>query len=561
MKQPWHGIRSTRLKNVTPPQAGLGVAPPPVPPPLQIPVVPPLIWVPLGEPDLAKQDARPAPTPNIINDYWNNPLQMFFATVHLPTAIRVWSVMISFISFDKSICYLIMYMYKANAILATPIAGLDDTSIYNVYKSNFEELTRNGFKPKLNVMDNQATKHIKKILTKEECKLQLVEPHTHFVNAAKWAIQTFKDAFIAAFATTDCNFQLQLWDKLRPQVINTLNMMQALRINPTKSAYKRLYSPYHWNWNPLAPLGCKAVMHEDSNTRRLWALQGVNRWYLGPLMDHYWCDIYYIPETRVYCILGSTKLFPQHCQFPNMTPHQQFCALMDELTNDTEQASMTLKGCRILHLLQDCIMALLAPLPTAKEQRVSDKSLQKACKAEQRVIDNSPIITIPKITDALLIIKACNPTAKWKLKVTPRVHWQITWNNTPGNVTDPIAPAMYIPIPSRAWTQIVTQHAINLLMCTELDLCNHMFTPIALLLSAVEHDPMHFEHFACPTVHPITSKTFSSYKLLMHDLATAKTWQMAFGQDFGGMAQGYNKSGQQRTDACFLWRSMKSTTS
>jgi hypothetical protein len=53
-------------------------------------------------------------------------------------------------------------MYKPNAILATPIAGLDNMSIYNAYKSNFEELTRKEFKPKLNVMDNQATKISKK---------------------------------------------------------------------------------------------------------------------------------------------------------------------------------------------------------------------------------------------------------------------------------------------------------------------------------------------------------------------------------------------------------------
>jgi hypothetical protein len=41
-------------------------------------------------------------------------------------------------------------------------------------------------------MDNQAMKHIKKNLTEEECKLQLVEPHNHRKNAAEHAIQTFK---------------------------------------------------------------------------------------------------------------------------------------------------------------------------------------------------------------------------------------------------------------------------------------------------------------------------------------------------------------------------------
>jgi hypothetical protein len=40
-----------------------------------------------------------------------------------------------------------MYVYKPNTILATPIAGLDNPSIYTAYKSNFDELARNGFKP------------------------------------------------------------------------------------------------------------------------------------------------------------------------------------------------------------------------------------------------------------------------------------------------------------------------------------------------------------------------------------------------------------------------------
>jgi len=55
----------------------------------------------------------------------------------------------------------------------------------------------------MKVMDNQATKYIKKFLTEKECDLQIVEPHNHRVNAADRAIQMFKDAFIAALATTD----------------------------------------------------------------------------------------------------------------------------------------------------------------------------------------------------------------------------------------------------------------------------------------------------------------------------------------------------------------------
>jgi hypothetical protein len=105
--------------------------------------------------------------------------------------------------------------------MATPITRLDDVCIFNAYKLNFDVLKSKGYELILSVMDNQATKYIKKFLTKEDCKLQLVEPHNHRVNAAKQAIQTFKDAFITALATTDRDFPLQLWDKLTTQVINT----------------------------------------------------------------------------------------------------------------------------------------------------------------------------------------------------------------------------------------------------------------------------------------------------------------------------------------------------
>ena len=53
-------------------------------------------------------------------------------------------------------------------------------------------------------------------------------------------------------------------------------------------------------------------------------------------------------------------------------------------------------------------------------------------------------------------------------------------------------------------------------------------------------------------VHPVTGRTISSYKKLMHDPATAEVWQTAFGKDFGSMAQGCNKTGQKGTNAMFV---------
>jgi hypothetical protein len=123
-----------------------------------------------------------------------------------------------FISLDGSVCFLVMYHYESNTIFAIPIAGLNNVTIFEAYKKKFDKLSAKGLKVKINIMDNQATKHIKKFLNKEQCKLQLVEPHNHRMNAGKQAIHTWKDEFIAALATTDRDFPIQLWDRLAPQV-------------------------------------------------------------------------------------------------------------------------------------------------------------------------------------------------------------------------------------------------------------------------------------------------------------------------------------------------------
>jgi hypothetical protein len=125
----------------------------------------------------------------------------------------------------------------------------------------------------------------------------LVEPHSHRVNAAERVIQTFKDHFIIALATTDSEFPLQLWDRLTPQIENTLNFMRASHTNPNMSAYEAIHGPYDWNRFPLAPPGCKAIIYKSPEARGSWGTWGMDRWYLGPSLDHYRCNHYFVPKT------------------------------------------------------------------------------------------------------------------------------------------------------------------------------------------------------------------------------------------------------------------------
>jgi hypothetical protein len=137
--------------------------------------------------------------------------------------------------------------------------------------------------------------------------------------------------------------------------------------------------------------------------------------------DHYRCALYYIPETRAYCILGSTELFPQHCQLPNLTTNQYFRALTDKLAYETATANKTPTGRRLIKLLQSRIKQIVEPTHEPMEQEAQEQE-QRVRLQQQMVIDATPILTVPPITNAPPIMKARNPTAKRVLKNTLHLH-------------------------------------------------------------------------------------------------------------------------------------------
>jgi len=64
--------------------------------------------------------------------------------------------------------------------------------------------------------------------------------------------------------------------------------------------------------------------------------------------------------------------------------------------------------------------------------------------------------------------------------------------------------------------------------------------------------PSNLIHYMCPAVHLVTGETFTSYKKAMKDLVIADVWQTAFGREFGGMAQGDDKTKTKGTNAMFV---------
>ena len=334
-------------------------------------------------------------------------------------------------------------------------------------------LVSKGFKPKVNVMDNQATKAIKAYLTPQQVTLQLVEPHNHRVNAAERAIQTFKNRFIGALGTTDSKFPIQLWDKLAPQVQDCINLLRHSRISPNKSAYETLEGPYDWNRYPLAPLGTRAIIYEDSDTRASWAPHGLDTWYLGPSKDHYRCHIYYVPETKGYRISGSVELFPQHCRKPTYSPDSHIKELSAEIQENMATVGRKARTVNVLKLLARHLEAYLtgAP-PPAPEQRVNEWLEQRVPKASSPAMATQP--EIQRVSDAPHTMVANNLTSKRIMHNKTRTHQRATRRNTPGtlpHIVRPLNPStaelpFQIPhtigeIPTSAKTHTVEQRQVR----------------------------------------------------------------------------------------------------
>ncbi|KAL7477006.1 hypothetical protein ACHAW6_002826 [Cyclotella cf. meneghiniana] len=176
----------------------------------------------------------------------------------------------------------VAYNYTTNAIIVRAIMDRKAPTIVAAFDDVFSYLECKGFKPRFNVLDNEALLAITKYLCSQHIKWQVVPPNEHHINAAEQAIQTFKNHFIAGLCTTDHDFPSQLWDKFLPQAQDSLNMLHASCIDPSKSAYKVLEDPHNFNCHPWASPGCRAIIHKPADNRMLWGPHGSDAWYIGP---------------------------------------------------------------------------------------------------------------------------------------------------------------------------------------------------------------------------------------------------------------------------------------
>ena len=78
------------------------------------------------------------------------------------------------------------------------------------------------------ILDNEFSMQLKATLKENQLNYQLVPPNIHRRNAAKRAIQTFKNHYVSVLATAGKS----KWDILIPQAEMTLSLLRPVRYNP-----------------------------------------------------------------------------------------------------------------------------------------------------------------------------------------------------------------------------------------------------------------------------------------------------------------------------------------
>jgi hypothetical protein len=74
---------------------------------------------------------------------------------------------------------MVCYIYDCNYVKVIPMKSRSASEWVKSYDSINQELTLNGFKPKLQALDNEASAALENFFTEHDIAYQLVPPHCH----------------------------------------------------------------------------------------------------------------------------------------------------------------------------------------------------------------------------------------------------------------------------------------------------------------------------------------------------------------------------------------------
>ena len=115
------------------------------------------------------------------------------------------------------------------------------------------------------------------------------------------------------------------------QIVITLIMLRPSRLNPDVSAYMQVHGNHDFNKHPLAPIGCKIIIHNRTNERSSWSDHGSRGFYVGLAIKHYRNYVCFMSGTKALRIFNTVDFFPTMCADPTMTATERLLLIMTDL--------------------------------------------------------------------------------------------------------------------------------------------------------------------------------------------------------------------------------------
>ena len=228
---------------------------------------------------------------------------------------------------------MVAYHCDLNVILVCPFKTRKDKHRLEAYNAIMERLQERGHGVALQILDNEASKDYKLLITQKwGAKFQLVPPNMHRRNVAERAIRTFKAHFLAILAGVAPDFPKYLWDLLLPQTELTLNLLRQSTLHPSHSAWEHFNGYFDYDATPLGPLGYGVLIHHKPSVRRSWDFRANEGWNVGMSLEHYRCHKVVSNATRETSITDTVEFRHHYLTQPVLTPEDRLLHGMNTLS-------------------------------------------------------------------------------------------------------------------------------------------------------------------------------------------------------------------------------------
>jgi hypothetical protein len=125
---------------------------------------------------------------------------------------------------------------------------------------------------------------------------------------------------------------MQLWDRVLPQAVLTLNLLHQSNAVPTISVWQYVHGNFDYNRMPLAPMGCAVQLFQNSEKRTSWGANAINGWYLQTSPDHYRCHVIYVKQTKSKRVSDTVFFKTKYITEPTLTPADVITKALNDLT-------------------------------------------------------------------------------------------------------------------------------------------------------------------------------------------------------------------------------------